>query len=231
MIRAALFDKDGTLIDFHRTWDAAVGIALRGAAPDAAALGDAAELLRFDLESNTIGPDSALIADSNQQVIDLIRATLDVTRFGALLNTAAVDAAAPSAGMPQVLHELRDLGVELVVVTNDFEEPTRRQLDQLGWTDLFSHVVGSDSGYGAKPNPGMVNGALALCGVGPTEAVMIGDTEHDLRAGRAAGVATVLVTNNQTPSPKTESLADLIVPDLTELLSALRATNLLSPTR
>lgn len=228
MIRAALFDKDGTLVDFHRTWDSAVGIALRGATRSPEALSTAATLLEFDLQSNTIGPASPLIADSNQDVLDLIDAVVEIDAFVTLLNVAAADAVTPSLGVPQVLHDLRGANVDLAVVTNDFEEPAKRQLTRLGLAELFSHVVAADTGFGAKPDPGMLRGALGLCDVRPEEAIIVGDTAHDLRAGRSAGVLTVLVTNNRSPQPECLPLADLVITDLTTLRSTLEDVGLLA---
>jgi phosphoglycolate phosphatase len=58
----------------------------------------------------------------------------------------------------------------------------------LGHVDF---LAGYDSGHGAKPAPGQLLAFCAATGL-PAEAVlMVGDSRHDLAAGRAAGMRTV----------------------------------------
>lgn len=225
-LRAVLFDKDGTLIDFHRTWDIATGRALRHAAPDDAALVEAAALLHFDLDTDTIGPGSPFIAEANDTIIALLEPVIDVDVFTQAAVAASVDTVAAADGLPEVLHELRAEGIELAVATNDWESIVGAQLRTLGWSELFAHVVASDSGFGAKPEPGMIHGALGLLGVAPNEALMVGDTGHDIEAGAAAGVTTALVTNNTAPDPGVAALADVVVASLRDLRSAVATAGL-----
>ena len=226
-IKAALFDKDGTLIDFHRTWDRAIGHALRGAAVDDEHLTKAAALLEFDLRTNSISASSPLIADSNDQVLALLESVVDTTRFIRLVERYSLEELAPAIGLPDALHQLAAREIALAVVTNDYESMTSAQLRQLGWHPLFAHIIGSDSGFGAKPDPDIVIGALGLCGVDPTEAVLIGDTTHDLIAGRDAGVRTVLVTNSGEPSREALQLADHTITTMAALVPTLTEAGLL----
>jgi len=102
------------------------------------------------------------------------------------------------AGAEVLLLRLRSAGVSVGMATNDSEESARRQVASLGWTDLFASVVGYDSGYGAKPGPGMVTGSANALGVDPSEMAMVGDSRHDIESARAAGATAVYVGTSQT---------------------------------
>ncbi len=221
-IEAVLFDKDGTLIDFHRTWDAAVGRALKASAPDDASLARAAEALAFDLTTGRVGPESPFIAESNDVIAALLDSLLDLGAFDRALSASAREDVAPATGAASLLDSLSGAGVPAAVVTNDDEATARVQMEALGWGDFFAAIVGFDSGFGAKPGPGPIVGACSLLGIEPARAVMVGDSRHDLVAGRAAEVSTVLVTNesaNGLPTPRGDSadLADLVISRLDEL--------------
>ena len=78
-------------------------------------------------------------------------------------------------------------------------------------------AYGYDSGYGAKPTPGQMNGFLAQFGMAPHEAIMIGDSTHDLEAGRAANMYTIGVLTGVAPEHVLAPYADLILQDISAL--------------
>ena len=96
-------------------------------------------------------------------------------------------------GAPELLERLAGAGWLQAVATGK----SRRGLDRVvaanGWGDRFVSLHCSDDGPG-KPDPAMVHAALAATGVPASRAVMIGDTSHDVRMGRAAGVRALGVT-------------------------------------
>lgn len=219
-LRAAIFDKDGTLVDFHATWDPATGAGLRATATDEATLHAAAEAIGYDLETDTIRPDSVFIAETNDVIFAALEPHVDIKVFTDACMEAANDCTTAADGLPGLLTSLGSRGVGLAVATNDWEEIAVDQLEILGWVDLFDVVLGSDSGHGAKPDPGMVLEAARRLGADPAEAIMVGDTAHDLHAGRAAGMETVLVTGSGgtgAVTAETEALADIVVTSLAEL--------------
>ena len=68
-----------------------------------------------------------------------------------------------------------------------------------------------------KPLPDGVNLLLSRWAASPDDAVMVGDWLHDVRAGRGAGVATVLVDRTGRASEHLDE-ADLVVTSLRDLL-------------
>jgi pyrophosphatase PpaX len=81
-------------------------------------------------------------------------------------------------------------GRALAVVTSKLREGARRGLRHCGLDGYFPVIVAADDVARHKPDPEPVRKALALLGADPAAAVFVGDSPHDLAAGRAAGVAT-----------------------------------------
>jgi len=80
------------------------------------------------------------------------------------------------------------------VISNKREHLSREILDKLKLLRYFDLVVGSDTTAEKKPSAVPVRYVLQKLKAGPEEAVMIGDSNFDIAAGRRAGVTTVAVT-------------------------------------
>jgi len=90
-------------------------------------------------------------------------------------------------------------GLRLGLMTNDADLNTRAQLRQLGLDGLLEFVAAYDSGHGHKPDPDPVLAFAAFAGVAPAQVAVVGDTEHDLAAARAAGAVAVGVLSGPVP--------------------------------
>lgn len=229
-LQAVLFDKDGTLTDFHGTWDAAFGAGLRASAHNEEHLALAAQAIHYDLDHNVVLPDSPVIAGTNALMAELLGPHVDaVTMYRATMAEAG-GRVAPATGLVASLDQLQARRVSLGVATNDDEQIAREQLETMGIAERFDCVVGADSGFGAKPEPGMVHGALSLIGdIEPGSSALVGDSTHDLQAARAAGAVAVLVTNAQPGEPAAVALADVVIPTLAELIPSLVEFGLVTP--
>ncbi|MDT8342476.1 MAG: HAD-IA family hydrolase [Longimicrobiales bacterium] len=101
----------------------------------------------------------------------------------------------PFPGVPEAVAELRSLGVPLGVVTSKTSEMAHRTLRVCALADAFAVVVTADDVTRGKPDPEPVHTALrALGAVAGPGILFVGDSPHDLAAGRAAGVRTAAVT-------------------------------------
>jgi pyrophosphatase PpaX len=89
------------------------------------------------------------------------------------------------------LEALHARGLALAVVTSKVERLARRGLAHVGLDGFFDVVVGLESCTRHKPDPEPVQVALDRLGVRPEDAAFVGDSPHDMAAGRAAGVTTV----------------------------------------
>lgn len=81
-----------------------------------------------------------------------------------------------------------------VVVTNKIHRLAIAVLRGLGVENRFDMVMAGDSGPEKKPDPALLNSVLHQFDVQPGQAVMIGDGDIDVQAGRRAGVLTCGVT-------------------------------------
>jgi pyrophosphatase PpaX len=98
-------------------------------------------------------------------------------------------------GVIETVRALHAAGHPLAVVTSKLEVGARRSLGFLGFEDCFTAVVGIDATERHKPDPEPVWFALERLGRAPRErALFVGDSTHDMLAGRAAGVITVAAT-------------------------------------
>jgi len=93
--------------------------------------------------------------------------------------------------VPAVVAELEERGHPLAIVTSKATPIANRSLAYVGLDRHFPVIVGCDDTERHKPDPAPVLLALERLGVGRDRAVFVGDSPHDVHAGKAAGVLTV----------------------------------------
>ena len=197
MIDGLLFDKDGTLFDFRVSWGRWAGDFLTRIARDAGHAERLGRAIGFDPATASFAPDSPVIAATAADIAAALAPELPGVTVAEL--TDRIDASAAQAPMSEavplrpLLTGLRGRGLRLGVATNDSEVPARKHLANHGITDCFDFIAGYDSGHGAKPGPGMCLAFARVTGLAPERVAMVGDSRHDLEAGRAAGMRTVAV--------------------------------------
>lgn len=221
-IAGLCFDKDGTLFDFAATWEAwAHAFLMRIAEGDVARATRLGEVIEFDLAQRKFAPTSLVIAGTAGEVADALHPHLGhLSRAGLLdiLNDEAEKAPQmPAVPLAPLLTELKGRGLAVGVATNDAEGPAQAHLAAAGVIHLFDFVAGYDSGHGGKPAPGQLLAFAAHAGIAPEAIAMIGDSTHDLRAGRAAGMRTVGVLTGPATRAELAPLADAVLPDIGHL--------------
>lgn len=230
MIEALLFDKDGTLFLFKETWAGwmrSVLVRLSGQNMDQARRIGAD--LGFDVDHQRFRPDSIVIAGTPAQIVEALRPHVShsVDDLERLLNDEAETAEQFEAvSLVPFLTDLRARGLKLGVATNDAERPARAHLEGAGVLDLLDFISGYDSGYGAKPAPGPCLAFANATGVDPARCAMVGDSLHDLHAGRAAGMRTIAVLTGMAGADELAPFADVVldhigqIPNWLEQISA-----------
>ena len=93
-------------------------------------------------------------------------------------------------GTTRALRSLVEAGGRLGIVTSKASTHARRGLACCGLESLFELVIGPEEVERPKPHPEGVLRALESMGATAGESVFVGDSPHDLRAGRDAGVRT-----------------------------------------
>lgn len=227
-IRGLLFDKDGTLFDFHLSWSPWIA----GVIDTLAEGGDdrrlhIAECLEYDLENKRFRPGALSIAGTVKEQAAVLSPALPHWSIEAieqyLVEAAAHVEMVPAVPLSPLLTGFRAAGLAVGLATNDAESAARRHLERAEIIDKFDYIVGYDSGYGAKPDPGMCAGFAQAHDLDPATCVMVGDSAHDLVAGRAAGMRTVAVLTGMAGPAELAPLADAVLPDIGALPGWLSA--------
>jgi pyrophosphatase PpaX len=105
------------------------------------------------------------------------------------------DVVRPFPGARSMVEELRTRGVRVGIVTSKGHRIARRTLDVCELHDLMEIVVCGDEVKHGKPHPEPVFKAMDALEIRdePKRVLFVGDSLHDLRAGRSAGVKTAAV--------------------------------------
>ncbi|MFN4129166.1 MAG: HAD family hydrolase [Paracoccaceae bacterium] len=218
MIDGVIFDKDGTLFDFRRSWGGWAETLLRGIALDAAHAGQMATAIGYDLTNGQFQPDSPVIAATAQDIAAALAVHLpgqSVAQIADLINAGAAQAVmVPSVPLRPLMESLRGKGLRIGLATNDTEAPARAHLAAHDLTDLFDFIAGYDSGHGAKPGPGMCLAFARHTGLDPARVAMVGDSLHDLHAGHAAGMVRIAVLTGIATQADLAPHADVVLPDI-----------------
>lgn len=221
-IRGILFDKDGVLFDFQKTWGAwTKGVIRDFAGGDAGLAADLADVLDFDARTGLFRPSSFVIAGTAREVADAIASVLPGRDRDSLFTELKLRTArAPqveAAPLRATLLDLKARGLVLGVATNDTEAAARANIAGANAVEVFDLIAGSDSGFGAKPEPGMLLAFAEAMRLPPDTLVMVGDSTHDMHAGRAAGFTCVAVLTGVANATDLAPHADVVLPDISAL--------------
>lgn len=225
-IRGILFDKDGTLIDFNRTWFGIIMTLARSLAnDDEAAARHLAEQGGYDWQQQRFVGGSVVAAGTVADLVDLWHPDLpaaDRTARIAGYNDVAVDEgsrrAAGIAGLDHTLETLAARGFQLGIATNDSEAGARATATALGLTDYFAAIIGYDSVARPKPWPDQLHLFAERTGLAASAIAMVGDNTHDLEMAHAAGAGLAIgVLSGNSTRAELAPRADIIVDSIADL--------------
>jgi phosphoglycolate phosphatase len=179
--RAYLFDVDGTLLDSAPDICGAVSSVLATTSkPDVPY-----EYLRTFIGRHLIDLFTELFPEASPEQVEAWIQTYRTTYLsrGHLLTKLY-------PGVPETLAQLG--GLKTTATTKGTPTATN-VLTQFGLIEYFQHVQGTD-GFPSKPEPIVLQKAMAALGVEPGDCLMIGDSVPDIVAARAAGVKVCAVS-------------------------------------
>jgi phosphoglycolate phosphatase len=182
-VKLIIFDLDGTLVNSIKDITNSLNYAIEP----------------YGIEKKTAEDVAALVGEGITKVIERvlgdekIRFRDDVVkRFLEFYSEHIVDNTFPYPGVRETLEELN--GYKKAVISNKREALSIKVLKGLDLLRFFDLVLGSDSVNEKKPSSVPVLHVLSTLCLSKDEAVMVGDSDLDIAAGRGAGVRTVAVT-------------------------------------
>lgn len=199
MTRAAVFDLDGTLVDTPRAIVATLAetLATLGVpAPEQAAV---RATIGLPLERAVatlagVAPADPMVAEG-------------VARYQARFRERVLPYARELVfpGAAAGLTALRREGFALAVATSKWYASADALLVAAGLREQFEVVAGADQVTRPKPDPELARLVLRRLGASPGQAVMVGDTTHDLLMANAAGMRSIGVTYGVHPAARLRS--------------------------
>ena len=214
---AVLFDLDGTLIDSAPDIHAAVVELLATRALPALSLAQATAMIGNGV--NKLVERAFAASGTPLDEADLKQAISDMLP---IYNRHLTGLTRLMPGVPDVLHQLRDSGVQLALVTNKPQAATDEVLAHFGLTELFGAVLGGDAVSRKKPDPEALYLAMDHLGTDASNTVMVGDSAADVQSARNAGVRAIAIRGGYTNVPAEQLGADLTLDSLAELFDALQ---------
>lgn len=207
-LRAVLFDFDGTLVNttplilrcFRATWMQVFGFECE----------DATYIQTFGIPLETA------MADITARLVDQCRIAApadtaakaeELTRTYRAFNERWHDEMIqPFVGVDEMLRELKQRGLRLGLVTSKKRLGAERGMRLYGMTELFDLSLCAEDTTHNKPHPEPLLRAMATLDVHPGETIYVGDSTHDIVAGRAARVATAAAAWGPFPRAALEAL-------------------------
>ncbi|MBE6620364.1 MAG: HAD family phosphatase [Ruminococcaceae bacterium] len=217
MIKAVIFDMDGTLFDTERIYVNAWRQAGR-------------ELNFAPIEEAITACTGRNAKDTRQYFEDNFADLISYDEFMAV-RTRYYDAEIERHGVPlkpgvvELLTYLKEQGIGIALATATRTVRTEENLQRTGLGHYFDVLVTGDMVEHGKPHPETFLTAAARLGVKPCECMGVEDSFNGVRAIRAAGMFTVMVPDTVPPTPEIEALLDAKCKTLHEVRALIENIN------
>lgn len=216
MLKLAVFDLDGTLVDTAPDLAASLNVCLAaaGLAP-----------VRLDEVRPHAGHGARVMlqhayAQAGQPLPDA-EMERQLALFLKHYEAHICDQSTPFPGVSEAMDRLEAGGYALAVCTNKVEHLSRKLLDGLGLGPRFRAICGADTFPRRKPDPVHLLGTIERAGADKSAAFMVGDTSTDTDAAAATAIPSVLVDFGYAPDARARQSATVIIEDYTVLDAAL----------
>lgn len=224
-----LFDKDGTLIHFDRSW-MKIGLQLVDGfmTQYESAIGDVTEAYkRLGIVNNEIQQGTVMASGSLDEIINAFDnlAGQDVSSWAQQRSQTLVDQRVPEnvwvEGVDQTVKALHQKGYKLGIVTSDTKKGVEQFLTDTNMHKYFDVVISTEANAVEKPNPEVLKPLFDNYDVDSSDVMIVGDTANDIKTGKNAqlGLSVAVLTGVDIKETFTE--ADYILPTANQVLDIL----------
>ena len=116
-------------------------------------------------------------------------------------------------GVKEFLKWCKDQNISMAVCTNKQEHLSNDLLKKIGIYDFFEYVAGSDTFDYCKPDPRHLTNVVEILDGDLNKTIMIGDSETDANAAKAAEIPVILLENGYTEKNTTEIYHNHLIKD------------------
>lgn len=217
-IKLIIFDLDGTLVDSAKDISNALSHAVKP----------------FGLGTITVEETASLVGDGLTRLVEKFIAAHNefakyreqvesiknklLEDFISYYSKHLTDFTVPYPFVREILEKLN--GYKKTVISNKREALVKEILEHFGILNFFDVVLGGDSFEEKKPSPVPIRKVLEMFALNPEEAAIVGDSELDIQAGKAAGIATIAAAYGYR-SKEFLKEADYIIDSIDELTEIL----------
>ena len=116
-------------------------------------------------------------------------------------------------GVKEFLKWCKEKNISMAVCTNKQEHLSNDLLKKIGIYDFFEYVAGSDTFDYCKPDPRHLTSVVEILDGDVKKTIMIGDSETDANAAKAAEIPVILLENGYTEKNTTEIYHNHLIKD------------------
>ena len=217
MIKAVIFDMDGTLLDTERVYHVAWY-----ATRDALGLPhDRFERALKACTGRNYADACALFGEHLGDILsfeEFVKARTphydaEIARRGGIPKKPGAEA---------LFAYLKQNGYPIALATSTRREKVLEHLAEAGWADVFDVIISGDMVENGKPDPEVYLKAAAALGVAPDECMGVEDSFVGVRAVHGAGMFTVMVPDMFEPTPEIAALIDVKCETLHDIIPILQ---------
>ena len=235
-IKAIIFDKDGTLLDFDAFWVSVAVGAVSEILETVNADGSLADKLLASVGANRKSASLngllckgtyARISDAFYSALKSAGCDIELDGFESVVVDAFHNNFSNGKIMPtcenlkEVIEKLVNMGIKTAVVTTDDRYVTEKCLDELGIKELFSRIYTDDGNSPSKPDPYYINRFCSDEGLSPDEILMVGDTMTDMKFAENGGVKAVGVTKCEEGRRLLKFKAYTVIDDISKIFDVM----------